>query len=230
MAQRPHARTTQATNPPECTCDPAHSHLSRPRPPTRPPSRSPDPGATEWGTPQPGPPESQAEWAARVRAGGAPGVTGVRGGGTCGAEAAAGRDPARPSPPRAPQPRAAGADLEPMRQRRLAQWLPRGEPPARAPPAPPPPRASPRAPGGLHGARGGLAGPRRCRAPCKAIPGLWPPLPPFSVMLAGFQQLQSPCGLVGGLRAFAPPVSSREVHPHVFTHILAWLYAFRSLL
>ncbi|XP_061034238.1 uncharacterized protein LOC133081949 [Eubalaena glacialis] len=182
-AQRPQARAPQATDPPEMHLRPPRTAARHGHPRGRPAQPSPRRLAA-GGTRQPGPPASQAAWAARVPAGGAPGVTGVRG-------ACRGPGHCTPPPARARAP-----------ERRVRTWS-RSEaaasPSAVAtapspPPAPrrprPPPRAPPPPAGGR--ARGGRARPRHCRAPCKAIGRRRPPPPPSFVIRAGSRRLQLP--------------------------------------
>lgn len=81
IAQLPQAHATQATNPPAMHLRPQRTAACHRYGHTRGCPGAPGPRRRRaGGTPQPGPPASGAAWAARVRARGALGMTGVRGG------------------------------------------------------------------------------------------------------------------------------------------------------
>lgn len=201
IAQRPQAHATQATNPPEMHLRPQRTAACHRYGHPRGCPGAPGPRRRRaGGTPQPGPPASGAAWAARVRARGALGMTGVRGGtrGRRGEDCGAG--------PRTPPPGSARyrPGSEAAASPRALATAP-AEPPARAPPAPPPRRAPAQC--WRPSTRW-----RRCRAPCKAIcrrAGCH--LPPGSFMLVptGFSPLAAWLGRPQGL------CTTDVLHPEV---------------
>lgn len=192
-----------------CTCDPSSTAACHSSGHPRGCPGAPGPrrrGA--GGTPQPGPPASGAAWAARVRARGALGMTGVRGGtrGRRGEDCGAG--PCTPPPGSARYRPGSEAAASP-------HAVATAQSPPPAPRRPRPLRALPPDAGGRARGGGGAAGHlvrQSAASSCRLPPGSFMPVP------TGFGPLAAWLGQPQGLcTAFARPMSSipKSLHLHV---------------